>query len=113
MLAIIISLGVMCLALIWYFSLRSREYALGVSKNLCEKQGVQLLDDSVAIKKIRCQRIDGQWALVRVYQFEYTTDGRHDRKKGFITFLGRELTDFSLPIVPNVIRFPQAKNDPE
>ena len=76
----------------WMDTLRAREAALAAARRACEAEGLQLLDETVAVERLRPARNDeGRLALRRDYLFEYSRDGA-DRHRGALTLLGRELT---------------------
>ena len=92
------SLELLALALLglfawfWMDTLRAREAALAAARRACEAEGLQLMDETVAVERLRPARNDeGRLALRRDYLFEYSRDGA-DRHRGALTLLGRELT---------------------
>lgn len=89
-LAALVLLGL--LAWFWMDALQAREAALAAARRACEGEGVQLLDETVAVARLRPGRNeDGRLALRRDYVFEYSQDGA-DRHQGGLTMVGRELT---------------------
>jgi hypothetical protein len=71
-------------------SLRSRERVRDVALAACRRAGVQLLDDTVELVRVRVQRdARGRLALQREYRFEFTIDGDR-RRRGWVTLLGRQ-----------------------
>lgn len=73
----------------WFDSMRARERAVLNAKALCEREGLQFLDDTVALR-----RLTVGWGmrgphLRRVYRFEYTATGT-TRHHGCITVDGWE-----------------------
>ena len=92
----------------WLDSLRARDVALDSARRACEAEGVQLLDWTVAMKKIRLGRDDeGRRGFQRTYDFEFSDTG-NNRIGGSITVLGRQLLALNLPVIAappsNVIR---------
>lgn len=73
----------------WFIwdSLKAREAAVAASRAACVAEGLQFLDDTVAIRAIRPVREDGALKLRRVYGFEYSESG-DSRRKGSIVMLG-------------------------
>lgn len=60
----------------WAASLRAREIARERSRELCAAAGVQLLDQTVALRRLRIERAPlGGLRLMRCYAFEVSTDG--------------------------------------
>ena len=83
-------------ALLWLDSLRARERAVQAGRSACERYNVQLLDDTVAIARMRLGRDDeGQLKIARTYTFEFTETG-NNRRQGAIQMLGHELRDLQL-----------------
>jgi hypothetical protein len=73
--------------LVWD-NLKAREAAIAASRSLCMAEGLQLLDDSVAMQSLRPARGSrGGMRLQRVYSFEYSHTG-NERSKGSVTLLG-------------------------
>ena len=91
----------------WLDSLRARDAALDGARRACEAEGVQLLDWTVAMTKIRLGRDDeGRRGLQRTYSFEFSDTG-NNRIGGSITVIGRQLLALNLPVLPpatNVVR---------
>ncbi|AUN95082.1 DUF3301 domain-containing protein [Pseudazoarcus pumilus] len=79
------------LAWFWFDTVKAREVGRAAAKLACRREGVQLLDDTVAFRSLRPTRDDeGRMALRRVYDFEYSADG-NDRYRGSVMLLGREV----------------------
>ncbi len=80
--------GLVAVILFWFESLRIREYVVRTCRDLCEKSGLQLLDQTVAQTSISLARsVRKRWQLRRIYKFEVSNDGA-DRAIGYITLLG-------------------------
>jgi hypothetical protein len=86
--------------LFWVDSLRARERAVAAGRAACERYGVQLLDDTVAITQLRPARDDdGRLRLRRTYTFEFSDTG-NNRRRGAIVMLGGILADMQLEPYP-------------
>lgn len=73
----------------WFDAAGARERARGVCKRACRGLGVQLLDDTVALKRLRPGRnARGRVCLVRDFRFEYSPDGAK-RERGLLRLRGR------------------------
>ena len=80
----------------WQDCLRVREQARHSCLRFCENQGVQLLDDTVALDRMWLQRDRrGRVQLERRYTFEFTTDGRC-RNGGLVVMLGQRVKVLAL-----------------
>lgn len=85
----LIALG--CLVWFWYDTIRAREAGLQVARATCQREGVQLLDDTVACRSTRLARDDnGRMVLRRVYDFEYSGSG-NDRYRGSVMIMGKDV----------------------
>ena len=75
-------------AWLWLDSLKAREAAVAAAKAACVSEDLLLLDDTVAIARLRFAR-DGEGALCirRTYGFEYSDTG-NDRHSGSVVMLG-------------------------
>lgn len=82
---------------IWTDALRAREQAIRHGHELCRNAGVQLLDQSVSLKRLRFGRRDGLPTFLRRYGFEVSLDGS-DRHRGHIDLSGDRLEAWSLPL---------------
>ncbi|MDX9993895.1 MAG: DUF3301 domain-containing protein [Rhodocyclaceae bacterium] len=72
----------------WYDSARVREIAIRVAQRACQAEGVQLLDETVAVSRTRPARDDeGRLVLQRIYRFEYSETG-DNRRPGSLVMLG-------------------------
>ncbi|HEX5960149.1 MAG TPA: DUF3301 domain-containing protein [Rhodanobacteraceae bacterium] len=102
-----------CLALgaTWYHVLRLRERAHAHARRLCEQHGVQLLDDSVALHRMRVQRRHGSWRVLREYRFE-TSRGGDDRQAASITLLDNSIVGASMPAHQPIATPPPAATMP-
>lgn len=86
------ALSVLCLlAWFWFDSLKAREAGMKAVRAACARDGVQLLDETVAGDGLRWARNDdGRLTLRRTYTFEYSESG-YDRFRGAVTLEGREV----------------------
>ena len=70
---------------------RHRELALTAVRQHCKRMDVQLLDQTVALKRLWIKRHkNGKPALWRRYDFEFTGTGE-DRNIGWIITLGNQI----------------------
>ncbi len=79
------------LAWLWFDSIKLREIAILQAKAACAAEGIQFLDETVAITSLKPTRNDdGRLVLRRVYSFEYSDTG-NNRRPGSIVLLGQEV----------------------
>ena len=75
----------------WWNSVRCKEIARGAGAQACQRANVQFLDDSVVCTRIRLKRnSQGRVQLLRLYLFEFTSDGSQ-RYQGRISLLGQRI----------------------
>lgn len=76
--------------LIWYWwnSVSAYEVAYAQAKAACARLGLQFLDDTLDVIKLRlCRHPHGYIQVCRVYEFEFSSDG-NSRYKGYISLSG-------------------------
>lgn len=79
------------LAWLWLDSVRVRDQAIREAELVCSAEGLQFLDETVAIASLKPVRNDdGRLVLRRVYAFEYSDTG-NNRRPGSIVLLGQEV----------------------
>jgi hypothetical protein len=96
-------LALAALAWLWWDSLKARDAGIQAVRAACDAEGLQLLDDTVAIAGLKPARDeDGHLALRRVYEFEYTDTG-DNRRRGSIVMLGQSVLviNIGLRLVPS------------
>jgi hypothetical protein len=72
----------------WIDSLRARERALAAGRAACERNGLQLLDETVAGTGLRLARNEeGELRIRRVFVFEFSDNG-NNRRRGSVVVLG-------------------------
>lgn len=85
----------------WWDSLNKRELAIRAARSACQQAGVQLLDESVSLKKLALGRDDRQQVRIkRTFAFEYSDTG-DNRLPGYVYLLGARVVDVNL-ILPAV-----------
>jgi hypothetical protein len=89
-------LSIAAVAVWWYHALRLRERAIAHARQLCERHGLQLLDDSVALHRLRMRWRHGGLRVTREYRFD-TSLGGNDRRAASITLLGDRIVGASVP----------------
>lgn len=81
---------VISVAWFWYNGSRAHEQAEIAARRGCQQHGVQLLDETVVLEKIRPRRgRDGQMRVRREYSFEFTGEGELRLKGQVVVFAGR------------------------
>jgi hypothetical protein len=75
----------------WLDSLKAREAGIVAARRACQREGVQLLDETVVGHGLRFARNDhGHVVLRRGFDFEYSVSG-DDRYRGTVVIEGREV----------------------
>lgn len=82
--------------LVWWNAQGANQIARQATRAYCEQQGVQLLDDAVALRGFWVKRDDrGRLLPWRSYNFEFTSTG-NERYRGRVMLLGRKVEQFQL-----------------
>lgn len=80
----------------WLDSMRAREIAIAACARTCQHLGVQFLDETVALYRLRLRRDAlGRVQIHRVYRFEFTESG-DKRHSGMASMLGTHLEELRL-----------------
>lgn len=87
---------------VWLKLSTARERAVREARAQCLQHGLQLLDETVGLRRIRLRRVNGQRRVERCYDFEVSIDG-HDREPGRLWMIGSALSSLSLPVVERVL----------
>jgi hypothetical protein len=87
-LASILILGL--IALFWLSGARAREMATAISRQACDQEGYQLLDDTVALQRAGLRWTSQGLRPRRMYRFEYSINGTL-RETGYVILLGYHL----------------------
>ena len=97
--------GILVLAAIawlWLDSLKAREVAVRMAREVCAAEGLQFLDWTVAITSLKVARDDmGRVRLQRGYDFEYSDTG-NNRIKGNLVLLGHRIVVFNIGVRPEI-----------
>ncbi|TAN05187.1 MAG: DUF3301 domain-containing protein [Rhodanobacteraceae bacterium] len=80
----------------WYHALRLREHAVALARSTCERHALQLLDDSVALHRLRMRWRRGALHILREYRFD-VSEGGNDRRTASFTLLAGRVVAASLP----------------
>ncbi|MDX1434671.1 MAG: DUF3301 domain-containing protein [Gammaproteobacteria bacterium] len=94
LLVVLIAVG--AVLLFWRSNLRARETAVRLARSACQDRDLQFLDDTVALARLGIDTGGDGWALRRVYEFEFSVDGRN-RRTGSVTLHGTTLETLFLP----------------
>lgn len=89
-------LAMLAAGALWMHLSRGREQAAAHARRLCQRHGLQLLDESVGLRSLRLCHQAGRWILLRGYVFDVSIDGA-DREASRLWMAGRELQGCQLP----------------
>lgn len=79
----------------WWRGHAVRELALTATRNHCRRFEVQLLDETVVLRRMRPVRSGSGLRLRRIFEFEFTSTG-DERYRGWTVMLGRRLESIDL-----------------
>lgn len=82
-------LATMLLIWFWRDSLRVRESATRICRQVCKSYDVQFLDQTVALQRLRLRWVRSGLRMQRTYQFDYSLEGE-GRLTGYLVMLGGE-----------------------
>lgn len=75
----------------WAGAVAARDRAIAAARVLCREEGWQLLDETVALARLRPVRGDRGLQLERRYRFEFSADGG-ERSAGGVRLVGGIVT---------------------
>ncbi len=84
-------------ALYWFAAAEARDRARAHAHDACAQAGVQFLDGSVVLRRLRLRRGPDGLRFERRFAFEYCPDGA-SRLPGWIDLAGRELVGVTVPL---------------
>ncbi|MDD5367190.1 MAG: DUF3301 domain-containing protein [Gallionellaceae bacterium] len=89
----------------WWEGLNKRELAIRAARSVCQRAGVQLLDETVALKHLGLERDDNQQVRFRrEFFFEYSDTG-NNRLPGYVYLRGNRILSANL-ILPATMEVP-------
>lgn len=81
----------------WFDSASAREAAISSGRDLAQRCGVQLLDETVACSKVWFARNNrGHMRLMRTFEFEVSASGT-ERLPCHLVLLGKQLQSWHIP----------------
>ncbi len=93
---LMIAFALACVAILIWQNAGFRDRAIRLAKQHCERMDVQLLDDTIALTKLRLKKdARGNIAIARCYEFEFTSTGDR-RYQGLLSLHGTKLDDVEL-----------------
>lgn len=92
-----LAVALLCVAGWWWWDgLQKREAAVRAARTACARIEAQLLDETVALRRMRLRRDENQqMRIYREFAFEYTVSG-NDRMPGRARLLGQRLLGVEL-----------------
>lgn len=87
---IIALLIIVLLVWLWLDGARARELAIGIARMLCQKQGVQFLDETVFLKRMGVRWTAQGIRLRRMFSFDFSIEGV-GRRTGYLILVGTQL----------------------
>lgn len=85
----------------WWDSIKKRELAVQAARLVCQRAGVQFLDDTVSLGRLRLGRDANQRVqFSRDFIFEYSDTG-DNRMPGRVYLLGDQVLDIQLIQTPD------------
>lgn len=95
-LELVLAGGLVALGWFWWDGLNKRELAIRAARTVCQRAGVQLLDETVVLRQMRLARDENQRMRIRRdYSFEYSNTG-DNRLPGYVYLLGVQVLQANL-----------------
>lgn len=99
----VLLMAVFALFWFWLESMKMRDMAITIGRQAAERYGLQFLDETVTIIRIRIARdANGRLRLLRTFSFEVSDTGA-DRLTCYLTLLGQRLEHLDIPPHRDVI----------
>jgi len=80
-------LALLLLGWFWLDSLRAREVATEICRAACKQRGLQFLDQTVSLRRLRMRRTGAGLRIVRVYGSDFSAEGV-GRHSGYLVLVG-------------------------
>lgn len=77
----------------WRNFMKNKEYAIGVAERSSQKHNLDLLDDTVCLRKITMKFESKRIVFYRVYSFDYNTATCDERYRGYIVIKNGRLDE--------------------
>jgi hypothetical protein len=88
----------LALAWFWFAGARAREQVVVAARRACTHHGLQLLDETVLLERMRPRRGgDGRLRWRREYSFEFSGEGEL-RQHGRVVLFGGRIVDLTLSL---------------
>ncbi len=96
---LLLIMALVALVAYWFDSMSVRERAVTMVRKACQRNELLLLDQTVALRRLRLRRDDGgRVRLQRSYKFEFLADDGDIRRRGDIRLLGRKIEKIILEL---------------
>ncbi|ABO47179.1 DUF3301 domain-containing protein [Francisella tularensis] len=77
----------------WRNFMKNKEYAISIAERAAVKYNLDLLDDTVCLRKLNLWFENKRLVFYRVYSFDYNTQSSDDRYRGYIVIRNGKLND--------------------
>jgi hypothetical protein len=88
---------VLAFTLFWLDSARARELATELARAMCERRGLQFLDDTVVLRRIGLRWTRNGLRLRRMFDFDFSLGGA-GRRSGYLILLGTEVELYGMDL---------------
>lgn len=95
--ALILLTVLFALTLFWLDSARAREIATTLAKELCDRRGLQFLDETVVLSRIGVGWRGNGLRFRRMFNFDFSR-GAGDRRSGYLILLGTEIEQYGVDL---------------
>jgi len=96
------------ITLFWLDSARARELAIGLAKTLCQRRGLQLLDETVVLRRIGLRWGSEGMRFRRMFSFDFSR-GDGGRRSAYLILLGTHVEQYDLGLPEAKPEAPEAE----
>lgn len=79
----------------WLNSARAREMATEIARTLCQRRGLQFLDETVSLQRMGIRWTANGLRLRRMFRFDFSVEGM-GRRTGWLILLGTDVEQLEL-----------------
>jgi hypothetical protein len=95
--ALVLLSAVLIFTLFWLDSARARELATAIARSLCDRRGLQFLDDTVVLRRIGLRWGKNGLRLRRMFDFDFALGGA-GRRSGYLILLGTDVELYGMDL---------------
>lgn len=95
-------IGIGLLVGFWLDGARAREMATSLAGSLCQRHGVQFLDQTVELKRLGVRWGSNGLRFRRMFAFDFSLEGM-GRRRGYVILIGTQMELFQLDLPEDTV----------